>query len=87
MEDQAHRVRSCLKRLCAGRETTLADLDGSLHFWFRPPLRLNDPTVVELAGYASELDLDFLGVDSWAYVAKGDSNSADDVTPQLQALS
>ena len=87
MEDQAHRVRWRLKRLCAGRALDLADLDGFLHFWFRPPLRLNDPTALELAEYAGELDLDFLGVDSWSYVASGDSNSADEVTPQLQALS
>lgn len=86
MEDQAHRVRWRLKRLCAGRGITLPELDGWLHFWFRPPLRLNDVTAVELADYAAELDLDFLGVDSWAYVASGDSNSADEVTPQLQAL-
>jgi len=87
MEDQAHRVRTRLKRLCEGRGITLDSLDGWLHFWFRPPLRLDDITAIELADYAQELDLDFLGVDSWAYVASGDSNSADDVTPRLQALS
>jgi len=87
MEDQAHRVRTRLKRLCAGRDITLDSLDGWLHFWFRPPLRLDDITAVELADYDRELDLDFLGLDSWAYVASGDSNSADEVTPQLQALS
>lgn len=87
MEDQPHRVRRRVERLCAGRGIDLADLDGRLHFWFRPPLKFDDVTVTELAAYAKELDLDFLGVDSWAYVASGDSNSADDVTPQLQALS
>ena len=87
MEDQAHRVRARLKRLCAGRCITLDSLDGWLHFWFRPPLRLKGTTAIELADYARELDLDFLGLDSWAYVASGDSNSADEVTPQLQALS
>jgi len=87
MEDQAHRVRHRLKRLCAGRGIELSELEGSLFLWFRPPLRLSDPTVVELAGYSRELELDFLGLDSWSYVASGDSNSADEVTPQLQALS
>lgn len=87
MEDRAHRVRWRLKRLCAGRELRLSELEDWLHFWFRPPLRLSDETAVELAEYAAELDLDYLHLDSWAYVAAGDSNSADDVTPQLQALS
>ena len=87
MEDQAYRVRRRLARILAGRGLTLDDVDGWLYLWFRPPLRFDDETVVELGDYAAELDLDFLGVDSWAYVAGGDSNSSDDVTPQLQALS
>ena len=87
MEDQAHRVRRRLNRLCEGRRIDLSELDGWLHFWFRPPLRLNDQTVRELGDYAAELELDFLGIDSWSYVASGDSNSADEVTPQLQDLS
>lgn len=86
MEDQAHRVRRRLQRLCEGKGITLDDLEGWLYLWFRPPLRLNDQTAVELADYVADLDLDFLGVDSWAYVASGDSNSADEVTPQLMAL-
>ena len=80
-------MRWRLQRLCQGLGITLADLDGWLHIWFRPPLRLSDQTAVELAEYAAELDLDVLWVDSWSYVATGDSNSSDDVTPQLQALS
>lgn len=87
MEDMAHRVRRRLSRLCWGRAVDLRSLEGWLHFWFRPPLRLNDTTAVELAEYAVELDLDVLWVDSWSYVASGDSNSADEVTPQLQRLS
>src|SRR5690606_31986065 len=87
MEDVAHRVRRRLERLCIAHDTTLPELDGYLHLWFRPRLRLTDVTAVELAQYAGELDLDLLAVDSWAYVARGDSNDADDVTPQLMALS
>lgn len=87
MEDQAHRVRRRLERLCLGKGTALDELDGWLNFWFRPPLRLNDQTVRELGEYAAELNLEFLAVDSWSYVASGDSNSADEVTPQLQELS
>lgn len=87
MEDMAHRVRRRLNRLCLGRGMELADLDGWLFVWCRPPLRLNDSTVRELGDDAETYDLDFLGVDSWSYVATGDSNSADEVTPQLLALS
>jgi hypothetical protein len=87
MEDMAHRVRRRLHRLCLGRGVELAALEGWLYVWCRPPLRLNDSTVRELGDDVAEYDLDFLGVDSWAYVAAGDSNSADEVTPQLLALS
>lgn len=87
MEDMAHRVRRRLNRLCLARGMELADLEGWLFVWCRPPLRLNDATVRELGDDAETYDLDFLGVDSWSYVATGDSNSADEVTPQLLALS
>ncbi|MDP2959268.1 MAG: AAA family ATPase, partial [Longimicrobiales bacterium] len=87
MEDAAFRVRRRIERILGGLGLSMADVEGRLFLWFRPPLRLTDQTVVELGDYAAELDLDFLGVDSWAYVASGDSNSADEVTPQLQALS
>lgn len=87
MEDMAHRVRRRLHRLCIGRGVDLANLDGWLYVWCRPPLRLTDSTVRELGDDVEALELDFLGVDSWAYVSSGDSNSADEVTPQLLALS
>jgi len=87
MEDQAYRVRRRLERILLARGLRLEDVDGWLFLWFRPPLRFDNGTVAELGDYAAELDLDFLGVDSWAYVAGGDSDSSDDVTPQLQALS
>jgi hypothetical protein len=87
MEDMPHRVRRRLQRLCLSRGVELGDLEGWLFTWCRPPLRLNDTTVCELADDAGALGLDLLAVDSWAYVAAGDSNSADEVTPQLLALS
>lgn len=87
MEDQAHRVKRRIERLAQAEGFDPAELEGWLHIWFRPPLRLNEPTVDELGEYARELDLDFLGIDNWSYVAAGDSNNSDEVTPQLQALS
>ena len=71
MEDQDYRVRRRLERILAGRGLTWGDVDGWMFFWFRPPLRFDDQTVVELGDHAAEHDLDFLGVDSWAYVAGG----------------
>jgi len=87
MEDVAHRAKRRLVRLGQARGIELGRLDGWLYLWSRPPLRLDDETVEELGQYAGELDLDLLAVDSWSYVAGGDSNSADEVTPQLLALS
>ena len=86
MEDRKWSVKRRLERLCLSRGVALADLEGWLHHWIRPPLRFNDQTVRELGDYAAELELDFLGVDSWAYVGVGDHNDAAEVTPQLQAF-
>lgn len=87
MEDQAHRIRHRLARLCQGLGIALRDLDGWLHLWFRPKIQLLDkPLMAELGAYARDLDLDLLAIDSWSYVAEGDSNSSDDVGPQLQAF-
>jgi phage/plasmid primase-like uncharacterized protein len=88
MEDRPHRVRRRLERLCEGHGVNLGDLQGWLHLWFRPPLRLSDAaTMAELQEDVEALRLELLMVDSWAYTATGDSNDADEVTPQLQALS
>lgn len=88
MEDQEHRVKRRIERLCEGRYLNPDTLYGQMHFWFRPPVRLNENQVAkELAEYAGDLGLDFLAVDSWSYVSVGNSNSADEVTPQLQRLS
>lgn len=86
MEDRAHRIRRRFQRLCQGHGVTPDDL--AIRFWFRPPLRLASAAMMEqFARYVGEYELDVLVVDSWAYVASGNSDSADDVTPQLDALS
>ncbi len=87
MEDRDHRVRRRYERICRGRGIDPQELDGWLHLWFRPPLRFSDRTVDELGDYAAELELDFLAVDNWSYVATGDSDDSDVVTPQLNAFS
>ncbi len=88
MEDRSHRVRRRLRRICAGHGIELEDLEGYLHLWFRPPLKLSDPRVMdELRAHVDRLELDLLWVDSWAYVATGNSNDSDEVAPQLDALS
>ena len=87
MEDRAHRIARRLRRMCAGHGVAPEMLDGWAYFWFRPPLRLSDPDVMaELAGYVERLELDLLMVDSWTYVSAGDSDDADIVGPQLDAL-
>jgi hypothetical protein len=87
MEDRAHRVRRRLHRLCEGHGITLEDLDGYLHLWFRPVLRLNDPKVMaDMRAHVERLELDLLWIDSWAYVAAGNSDKDDIVSPQLDAL-
>jgi hypothetical protein len=87
MEDRQSSTLARLDRLCRARGVRLDDLDGCLHLWTRPPLSLSDETAAELGDYAAELELDFLAVDSWMYVASGNSNNADEVTSQLRALS
>lgn len=88
MEDREFRIRRRLRRLCEGFGLGLEALDGHLWQWFRPPLRLSNAAMLdELGGYVAAHALDVLWVDSYAYVADGDSNSADDVVPQLVALS
>jgi replicative DNA helicase len=87
MEDRLHRARRRLRRLCEGHGITLEDLDGYLHLWFRPPLRLNDPAVMhEMRAHIERLELDLFWIDSWAYVAEGNSDKDDIVSPQLAAL-
>jgi len=87
MEDRPHRIRRRLERLAEGHGHQLRDLDGRLHLWFRPALRLSDAeAMAELAAHVEAAELDLLCVDNWSLVASGDSNDADEVTPQLAAL-
>src|SRR5690606_3139399 len=88
MEDRRRRVRRRLERIAQARGFALSDLDGWLYLWFRPPIRLSEPAVMaELAAHVEAFGLDVLMLDNWALVATGDSNDADEVTPQLTALS
>lgn len=87
MEDRPHRVRRRLERIAQAHGVALSDLDGWLYLWFRPPIRLSEPGVMaELAAHVEAFGLDVLMLDNWALVATGDSNNADEVTPQLDAL-
>jgi len=88
MEDRPHRVRRRLERIAQAHGFALPDIDGWLYLWFRPPIRLSEPAVMaELAAHVEAFGLDVLMLDNWALVATGDSNDADEVTPQLAALS
>jgi hypothetical protein len=91
MEDARHRARRRYERIAAVRGFTLWDQDSGLDnifTWFRPPLRLSSVTdLEELAGHVETYGIEYLHIDSWAYVSTGNSNDADEVTPQLQALS
>ncbi|MBI4420164.1 MAG: AAA family ATPase, partial [Gemmatimonadetes bacterium] len=67
MEDRAHRIRRRIVRLCQGHGVHPEDL--AVHFWFRPPLLLGSPAIMEqLSRYVGEYQLDVLMVDSWIYV-------------------
>lgn len=88
MEDRPHRVKRRIERIAASEGVDPQSLEGRLFVWFRPSLRLGDmEAIAELGDYVEELDLDMLWIDSFSYVSVGDSNSADEVTPQLMALS
>ena len=88
MEDRPHRIRRRIERLAKSEGIDPHALDGRLFTWYRPPLRLTDPDAIrDLGDYVERYDLDVLAVDSYSYVSVGDSNSADEVTPQLMALS
>lgn len=88
MEDAAHRVRRRVQRMCKAHGVEPESLEGLIHIWFRPPLRLADAEAVqEMHDWARDLSLDLLAIDNWSYVASGNSNDADEVTPQLAAFS
>ncbi len=84
MEDRAHRIRKRLERICKAHGVPLADLEGWLYLWFRPPLQFSHAgTMQELGDWVEECQLDGLFVDNWALVSTGNSNDSDEVTPQL----
>src|SRR5690625_2457355 len=88
MEDRPHRIRRRLERMCQARGVTLEELEGRLFIWFRPALQLNDAHAMqEIGAFVESLDLDLLLIDNWALVQSRNSNDADEVTPQLDALS
>lgn len=88
MEGAAHQLKRRIGRLCHGRAVAPAELQGLVKVWFRPPLRLSDPVLMaEIRDDVRDLALDLLIVDNWSYVSTGNSNDADEVTPQLDALS
>lgn len=87
MEGAAHQLRRRIARICKGHGRDPADLDGWLFIWFRPRLKFADARAMRaLAHYVRESALDVIGVDCWAPVATGNSNDADDVSPQLDAF-
>lgn len=80
---QARRV----ERLAMARYVDRRELDHWLYLWYRPPLILSDKLACyDLAGWCEDLELDLCVVDAWSYVASGNSDRSDDVTPQLQNL-
>jgi hypothetical protein len=89
MEGAKHQLVRRTMRIAQARGVEdLGDLDDFLHPWFRPKLSLASPAVMtEMAAYVSRLQLDLLVIDNWSYVASGNSNDSDEVTPQLKALS
>jgi hypothetical protein len=76
-----------IRRLCLAHGLDPREVGKRIHIWHRPPLVLNPPTVAGLADWVKELEIDVVILDAWSYVARGNSDSADEVTPQLQAFS
>ena len=88
MEDRPYRVKKRVRRMCRAEAVDPAKLAGELFTWSRPPLSLgNKAALSELGDFIDELSLDLLLLDSFSYIAVGDSNHADEVTRQLTALS
>lgn len=88
MEGSEHWIRSRVERLCLGRGIDPMDLDPWFFYWHRPPVELSSPSdMAQIARYVQENEIDLLMIDNWSYVATGNSNDSDEVTPQLKALS
>ena len=75
------------RRLCQAHGLDPRKVGERIHIWHRPPLVLNPTIVGRLAEWVKELDIDVVILDAWSYVARGNSDDADEVTPQLQAFS
>ena len=77
-----------LERICKAHDVDPRSLAEFVHVWHRPPLMLSDRATIDgLSRRATELGLDVLIVDAWAHVASGNSDRADEVTPQLASFS
>jgi hypothetical protein len=76
-----------IRRLCNARRENPRELGERIHIWHRPPLKLTNTTVLGLASWVEKLSIDVVILDAWSYVAIGNSNDSDEVTPQLQAFS
>ena len=87
MEDAPRHVSRRLSRLALRRGVSLKDLEGFVYVWPRPPFVLTLSSVEKLRRRVDELELDMIVVDNFALVSRGNSNNADEVTPQLVALS
>lgn len=76
-----------IERLCLARGLDPQEVGERIHIWHRPPLVLDKITVADFAEWIKKLGIDVVMLDAWSYVARGNSDDADQVTPQLQAFS
>lgn len=75
------------RRLCMAHRLDPRTVGKRIHIWHRPPLVLNPTVVGALGEWVGRLGIDVLVLDNWSYVARGNSDDSDEVTPQLQAFS
>jgi len=88
LEDQPHRIRRRMRRICEGIGIELAELDGFIQVWFRPPgFQFHDAQIMsDLHRYTEENELDLLLLDHFSLAADGDFDSASEVAPQLESF-
>lgn len=89
MEGSKYRLLQRVRRIAQARSIHDAGcLDEHFFAWFRPKLLLSSPQAMgEMREFVEEFQLDVLILDNWSYIASGNSNDSDEVTPQLMALS
>lgn len=90
LEGRRRFAERTIERLAIGRGASVKDLTEWLYLWHRPPLRLNDPEVIQSLGKTcADLKLDLLVLDAYGYAAgRGtNTNSDQEVLDQLQAFS